>query len=158
MLRKNFSVLKRDKNLKGLFKIPDHQVYHNPSSPFIYEMATRSTPSNVNTMRSVVANNGAIVAYSGEKMGRVPTDKRVVLDDVTKNKIWWGNVNIPLPKSSYDTLEGVAIDYINNKGKLFVIDGYLGWDPEFQIKCRVLCTRSYHALFMKNMMIMPTKE
>ena len=58
-------------------------------------------------MRSVVANNGSIVAYSGEKMGRVPTDKRVVLDDVTRDTIWWGNVNIPMPKSSYDTLEGI---------------------------------------------------
>ena len=48
---------------------------------------------------------------------------------------------------------GVAIDYINNKGKLFVIDGYIGWDPDHNIRCRVLCTRSYHALFMKNMMI-----
>ena len=109
ILRKNFSILTRDKNLKGIFKIPDDKVYHNPEVPFIYEMATRSTPSNVNTMRSIVANNGAIVAYSGEKMGRVPKDKRIVLDEVSQGKIWWGNVNMPMPKSSYDTLEGIYI-------------------------------------------------
>jgi phosphoenolpyruvate carboxykinase (ATP) len=38
------------------------------------------------------------------------------------------------------------------------MDGYIGWDPSYRIKCRVLCARAYHALFMKNMMIKPTEE
>ena len=106
LIRRNFSLLKNDKMLKGIFKIPDDKVYHNPTTPFIYEMATRSTPSNPTINRSIVAKNGSIVAYSGEKMGRVPKDKRIVIDEVTKDKIWWGDVNIPMEKSSYDTLEG----------------------------------------------------
>ena len=52
-------------------------------------------------------------------------------------------------------MAGLAVDYINN-GKLFVVDGYIGWDPHYQIKCRVLCNRAYHALFMHNMLIRPT--
>jgi len=96
LIRRNFSLLKNDKMLKGIFKIPYDKVYHNPPTPFIYEMATRSTPSNPTTNRSIVAKNGSIVAYSGEKMGRAPKDKRIVIDEVTKDKIWWGDVNIPI--------------------------------------------------------------
>jgi phosphoenolpyruvate carboxykinase (ATP) len=39
-----------------------------------------------------------------------------------------------------------------------VVDGYAGWDPENRIKIRVICTRSYHALFMRNMLIIPTAQ
>lgn len=39
-----------------------------------------------------------------------------------------------------------------------MVDGYAGWDPEDRIKIRVMCTRSYHALFMTNMLIRPTPE
>ena len=39
-----------------------------------------------------------------------------------------------------------------------MIDGFAGWDPRHQIKVRVICTRAYHALFMRNMLIRPTME
>jgi phosphoenolpyruvate carboxykinase (ATP) len=32
---------------------------------------------------------------------------------------------------------------------VFVIDGYAGWDPKYKKKARVICTRPYHAMFMK---------
>ena len=38
------------------------------------------------------------------------------------------------------------------------MDGYIGWDPEYRIKVRVVCERGYHALFMRNMMVRPTHE
>lgn len=34
-----------------------------------------------------------------------------------------------MAKSSFDTIENIAIDYMNNKRKIYIIDGYLGWDP-----------------------------
>ena len=40
----------------------------------------------------------------------------------------------------------------------FVVDAFAGWDPKYRLKVRVICTRAYHALFMQNMLIMPTKE
>jgi ATP-dependent phosphoenolpyruvate carboxykinase len=51
-----------------------------------------------------------------------------------------------------------AIDYLNTREKLFVFDGYAGWDPKYRIKVRVVCARAYHALFMNNMLIRPTPE
>jgi len=38
------------------------------------------------------------------------------------------------------------------------VDGYVGWDPEYRLKCRCVVTRAYHALFMRNMLIRPTPE
>lgn len=109
-------------------------------------------------MKSVIANNGALCSFSGERTGRVPGDKRVVCDNDTINEVWWGDSNIKLSSESYNTLERTAVDYLNNRKKLYIVDGYIGWDPKYRLKARVLCTRSYHALFMRNMLIKPTKE
>ena len=46
-----------------------------------------------------------------------------------------------------------AVDYMNLRPRVFIIDQYAGWDPRYQIKTRVISTRPYHALFMKQMLI-----
>ena len=46
-----------------------------------------------------------------------------------------------------------AIDYINTRDRIYVVDGYAGWDPKYRVNVRVLCSRAYHALFMKNMLV-----
>jgi phosphoenolpyruvate carboxykinase (ATP) len=51
-----------------------------------------------------------------------------------------------------------AIDYLNTRERLYCVDGFAGWDPKYRIKVRVICSRPYHALFMHNMLIRPTKE
>ncbi|TPX73698.1 phosphoenolpyruvate carboxykinase (ATP) [Chytriomyces confervae] len=51
-----------------------------------------------------------------------------------------------------------AIDYLNTRPRLYVFDGFAGWDPKYRIKVRVVCARAYHALFMKNMLIRPTAQ
>lgn len=55
-------------------------------------------------------------------------------------------------------LEEIAINYLNNRSRIYVIDGYAGWDPLYRLKVRIYCTRAYHALFMRNMLIVPTEE
>jgi phosphoenolpyruvate carboxykinase (ATP) len=37
-----------------------------------------------------------------------------------------------------------AIDYLNTREKLFVFDGFAGWDPKYRIKIRIVCARAYH--------------
>jgi phosphoenolpyruvate carboxykinase (ATP) len=51
-----------------------------------------------------------------------------------------------------------AIDYLNTRSRIYVFDGYAGWDPRYRIKVRVVCARAYHCLFMRNMLIRPTDE
>lgn len=38
------------------------------------------------------------------------------------------------------------------------MDAFAGWDEEYRVRIRVIATRAYHALFMQNMLVMPTKE
>jgi len=50
---------------------------------------------------STISCSGALSVSSGARTGRSPADKRVVLDETTKDVIWWGKVNIPMPPSAY---------------------------------------------------------
>ena len=51
-----------------------------------------------------------------------------------------------------------AIDYFDTCERLYVFDGFAGWDPAYRIKVRIICTRPYHALFMHNMLIRPSAD
>ena len=128
-----------------------YHVYRNPSVAKIYSLAI---PKD----RYTIANNGALIAYSAPKTGRSPKDKRIVDEETTRDDIWWGDVNIPLPESSFAMNKQAAINYLNCRDQIYVIDGYAGWDPEYRIKVGVIWTRAYHALFMHNMLIRPTPE
>ncbi|TWT90584.1 Phosphoenolpyruvate carboxykinase [ATP] [Pseudobythopirellula maris] len=107
---------------------------------------------------SQIASSGALVAYSGEKTGRSPKDKRVVREPGSEQDVWWGDVNIPLSPESFDKNRSMAIDFLNAQDVVHVVDGYAGWSPEERIKVRIICSRPYHALFMHNMLIRPTAE
>ena len=72
--------------------------------------------------------------------------------------IWWGSVNIPLEPKGYDRNKVKAVDCLNTAKRLFIIDGYAGWDKEFQKKCRIITSRPYHALFIKQMLIRDSEK
>eukprot|EP01129_Flabellula_baltica_P012053 TRINITY_DN5387_c0_g1_i1.p1 TRINITY_DN5387_c0_g1~~TRINITY_DN5387_c0_g1_i1.p1 ORF type:complete len:578 (-),score=125.02 TRINITY_DN5387_c0_g1_i1:9-1619(-) len=133
--------------------IPSKYVMYNPSVPAIYEFA------NLRESRStIITSSGALAAYSGKYMGRTPSDKRIVEDEETKDDIWWGKINIPMSEHVFDINRQRVVDYLNTREFLFVIDAFVGWDPEHRLKVRIITTRAYHALFMTNMCIIPTQE
>jgi phosphoenolpyruvate carboxykinase (ATP) len=134
------------------YEINVPNVFCNPDPAFLYEEAIRFDPG------SVITNAGALVAYSGEKTGRSPRDKRIVDNAESSASVWWGNVNIKLDDHTFLVNRERAIDFMNTRRQLYVIDGFAGWDPKYQIKVRVICSRPYHALFMHNMLIRPTTE
>ncbi|MDO4570136.1 MAG: phosphoenolpyruvate carboxykinase (ATP) [Planctomycetia bacterium] len=105
-----------------------------------------------------ISYTGALMTTSGVKTGRSPKDKRVVEDEETRDDIWWGNVNIKLDEQTFERNRRRAVDFLNHCPRVYVVDGYAGWDPDWRVKVRVVCTRAYHALFMHNMLIMPTDE
>ncbi len=92
------------------------------------------------------------------KTGREPHNSRVVRDSITSQTVNWGKSNIPLEEPQFEMIEKMAIDYINHKSRCIIVDGYAGWDPNHQIKVRTVCTRTYHALFMRNMLRRPTQK
>jgi phosphoenolpyruvate carboxykinase (ATP) len=109
-------------------------------------------------VKCTIADTGALIAFSGAKTGRSPTDKRVVEHPESKDDVWWGSVNVPIDDDTFDTNRERAIDYLNTRSRLYVVDAFAGWDPTYRAKVRVICTRPYHALFMHNMLIRPTRE
>jgi phosphoenolpyruvate carboxykinase (ATP) len=58
----------------------------------------------------------------------------------------------------YDLVESITLNYLNTRPYLYVVDGYAGYDPEYRQRFRIFCTRAYHALFMRNMLVVPTDE
>ncbi len=134
------------------YNIKTENVLRNPSPARLYQEAL------LHEKGSTISSTGALIALSGEKTGRSPKDKRVVEHPESKDNIWWGEINIPFPESSHDKNREIAINYLNGAERLYVIDGFAGWDEEDRIKVRVITTRAYHALFMHNMLMRPTKE
>lgn len=108
--------------------------------------------------RSVIAESGALIAYSGAKTGRSPLDKRVVRSAGVGEDIWWGSINIPITEDTYFINRERAVDYLNTRPRLYCIDAFAGWDPASRLKVRVICARPYHALFMHTMLIRPTRQ
>ena len=105
-----------------------------------------------------VTASGGIATSSGEKTGRSPKDKRVVDQESIHDDVWWGDVNIPVSTDSFGKLREIAVSFLDTCERLYVVDGFGGWDKENRIKVRIICSRPYHALFMHNMLIRPTAE
>lgn len=138
-------------NLKQ-YGIDVETIYRNSSVPILYEIALRTEKG------TSFSDVGALIAYSGEKTGRSPKDKRIVRNPESENNIDWGAVNIELDPHVFNINRERSIDYLNTRDKIFVVDAFAGWDPKYQIKIRIICTRAYHALFMQNMLIRPSEE
>jgi phosphoenolpyruvate carboxykinase (ATP) len=127
------------------------EIFRNASPARLYEHALR-------TSDAAITSSGALAIRSGSKTGRSPKDKRIVEDDASKEDIWWGEINIPLSENSFLINRQRARDYLNTRSRLYVLDGYAGWDPRYRLKIRVICESAYHALFMHNMLVRPTEE
>jgi phosphoenolpyruvate carboxykinase (ATP) len=133
------------------YGISVEDVMRNASPARLYEDALRWD-------HGVITSSGALATDSGQKRGRSPKDKRVVENPESRNDIWWGSVNMKISPMAFRALRRRAIDYLNTCSRLFVVDGFAGWDPKYRIKVRIVCSRAYHALFMHNMLIRPTES
>ena len=139
------------------FNLQEHgvtvaEVHRNLPIGALYEHAVRHEKD------ASIVDNGALAAYSGVKTGRSPKDKRVVKRPNSEAEVWWGPVNIPIEPLTFDINRERAQDYLNSCERLYCVDGFAGWDPKYRFKVRVICSRPYHALFMRTMLIRPTKQ
>jgi phosphoenolpyruvate carboxykinase (ATP) len=125
------------------------ELIRNATPARLYEFAVQDNDA-------VIADSGALATRSGDKTGRSPKDKRIVDDPTSRDDIWWGDINMRLTERSFLINRQRAIDYLSTRPRLFVFDGYAGWDPEYRLKVRVVASSAYHALFMHNMLIRPT--
>jgi phosphoenolpyruvate carboxykinase (ATP) len=128
------------------------KILRNLNAARLYEEALRTEPG------ASISDTGALMAYSGQKTGRSPKDKRISREGASAQDVWWGEVNIPLEPGSFLINRERAVDYLNTRDRLYLVDAFAGWDPAYRIKVRVICARPYHALFMHTMLVRPTEE
>lgn len=134
------------------FGIEVKDIRRNVVPAVLYENALR------NEATAAITNSGALAITSGQKTGRSPHDKRIVKTPPSADDIWWGSVNLPIDQHTFEINRERARDYLNTCERIYVVDGYAGWDPRYRIKVRIICERAYHALFMRNMLIRLTDE
>ncbi|MBL8064743.1 MAG: phosphoenolpyruvate carboxykinase (ATP) [Chthonomonadaceae bacterium] len=125
------------------------EVYWNLTVPELIEHAIRNGEGQL-------ADNGALVAYTGKYTGRTPKDKLTVRDSSTEDKVWWDN-NASIPSDTFQMLIDKANAAIPNK-RIYVVDTFGGADPEHRIKVRFIVENAYHALFIRTLLIRPTRD
>lgn len=136
----------------ALYGLHVETILRNPSPARLYEEAIRFEE------HTAISDTGALIAYSGKKTGRSPQDKRIVRHTESEDDVWWGPVNVALDELTFQINRERAKDYLNTRERLYVVDGFAGWDAAHRMKIRVICSQPYHALFMHTMMIRPTPE
>ncbi|MEZ4855060.1 MAG: phosphoenolpyruvate carboxykinase (ATP) [Gelidibacter sp.] len=105
--------------------------------------------------QAVEASSGAIAVKTGEFTGRSPKDRFIVMDDVTKDKVWWGNINIPFDSDKFQKLYDKVTDYLSNK-EVFVRDSYACSDEKYKLNIRVINEYAWSNQFAYNMFLRPT--
>mmetsp|Transcript_19692 Transcript_19692/g.43039 ORF Transcript_19692/g.43039 Transcript_19692/m.43039 type:complete len:631 (-) Transcript_19692:111-2003(-) len=128
------------------------EIYYNSPAGVLYEQALKHEAG------SAIVSTGALAVKSGKKMGRSPLDKRVVFEESSADDVWWGKINMKLEMNSFLTNRERAVDYLNTRERLYVVDGFGGWEKEYREPVRVITSRAYHALFMQNMLVPPTQD
>lgn len=102
------------------------------------------------------ASSGALAVNTGEFTGRSPKDRFIVKDDVTRDLVWWGNINIPFPTDMFDALYTKVADYLSEK-ELYVRDSYACADKDYKLNIRVINEYPWSNMFAHNMFLRPTE-
>ena len=100
---------------------------------------------------------GAIAINTGEFTGRSPMDRFIVKDSVTKDEVWWGDINIPFSTENFDSLYAKVVSYLSEK-EIFVRDSYACADPNYKLTIRVINEYPWSNMFAYNMFLRPTAE
>jgi phosphoenolpyruvate carboxykinase (ATP) len=104
-----------------------------------------------------LASSGALSIDTGEFTGRSPKDRFIVEDDITRDTVWWGDINIKFDKEKFDQLYGKICAYLTNRD-VYVRDAYACADDNHRLNLRVVTEYPWSNQFAYNMFLRPTKE
>jgi phosphoenolpyruvate carboxykinase (ATP) len=104
-----------------------------------------------------LVDSGALAVNTGEFTGRSPKDRFIVYDDVTKDAVWWGDINIKFDAEKFDRLHQRMLAYLTGKD-LYCRDAYVCADPAYQMNLRVVTEFPWSNLFAYNLFLRPTAE
>ena len=106
--------------------------------------------------QGITSSLGAIAVNTGEFTGRSPKDRFIVKDAVTKDEVWWSDINLPFDSKKFDVLYTKVTDYLSEK-EIFVRDSYACADENYQLSIRVVNEYPWSNMFAHNMFLRPTE-
>lgn len=136
------------------------EIVHNPSYDELFK--AEMDPSLTGYEKGQLTDTGAVNVMTGVYTGRSPKDKFFVMDDVTRDTVWWTsdeykNDNKPLSEKTWKILKDIATDELSGK-KLYVVDAFCGANENTRLKLRFIMEVAWQAHFVKNMFIRPSEE
>ncbi len=141
------AALKCDYGLANLGLTNLHQVYWNLPTEALYEEIIFRNEAKVTQLGPVVVNTGKHTARSA-------SDKFIVREPSTEENIWWGQYNRPMSADKFDELFSRLQGFMQGRD-LFVQDCFIGANPEYRMPVRIVTEHAWHALFARNMFILP---
>ncbi|MFI3330268.1 MAG: phosphoenolpyruvate carboxykinase (ATP) [Rikenellaceae bacterium] len=135
------------------------EIVHNPSYEQLFVEETK--PELEGFERGQETELGAVNVMTGVYTGRSPKDKFFVMDDVSRDTVWWTsdaykNDNKPVTEDAWKEIKSLAVDCLSGK-RLFVIDAFCGTNKDSRLKLRFIMEVAWQAHFVKNMFIRPTE-
>ncbi len=121
---------------------------------FLHLPPERLTELAVTRGEGVLTDNGTLMCATGKFTGRSPRDKFIVRDAVTKNKVNWGNVNIPFDPGAFEKLRIKMMEFLKNR-QVFVRYAYAGAEKKYRRPVMMVTTKAWHNLFCYNLFIRP---
>ncbi|RNC87790.1 MAG: phosphoenolpyruvate carboxykinase (ATP) [Winogradskyella sp.] len=107
--------------------------------------------------QGIATASGALAVNTGEFTGRSPQDRFIVKDDITKDRIWWGDINIPFDSDKFQKLYDKVVDYLSDK-EVYVRDSYACADANYKLNIRVINEYPWSNMFAYNMFLRPTED
>ena len=136
------------------------EVVYNPTYEELFKEET--LPSLEGYEKGVVTELGAVDVMTGVYTGRSPKDKFIVLDDKSKDTVWWTteeykNDNKPATQEAWKECKDLAVKELSGK-KLYVVDGFCGANKDTRMAVRFIMEVAWQAHFVTNMFIRPTAD
>ncbi len=152
----NMEKIRQDLEKYGISDVKE--IIHNPSFEYLYE--AELDPSLQGYEKGHLTELGAVNVLTGRFTGRSPKDKYIVMDDKTKDTVWWAAPNIrsdnkPVDHKVWDHCYNLGARQLSGK-KLYVVDGFAGTNPDTRINIRFILEVAWQAHFVKNMFIRPS--
>ena len=136
------------------------EIIYNPSYEQLFE--DEMDPALEGYDKGQLTELGAVNVMTGVYTGRSPKDKFIVMDEKSKDTVWWTtpdypNDNHPATQEAWDTCKKLALEELSGK-KLYVVDTYCGANKDTRMAVRFIMEVAWQAHFVKNMFIIPTDE
>ena len=136
------------------------EIVYNPSYEQLFNDET--DPSLEGFDKGQVTELGAVNVMTGVYTGRSPKDKFIVMDEKSKDTVWWPteeypNDNHPASQEAWDACRKLATEELSGK-KLYVVDAFCGANKDTRMSVRFIMEVAWQAHFVLNMFIKPTAE